>query len=233
MYFPYFRGKQNELIALREMAASLSGHKIIPILEPVKKDHSGLLRCIVEMKKSNVHFVLVINPKHGDFKNDNTVLVEDIINKELKGYQNFQVGYIINGGSELSDITSSLLGFSDQKIALIHYGYPDGAVLSGELNAKKIKIETHIYIDGHAGKLYQRHFKKQLTNSVLIRDGFKKEKNANYPGDEPFSELHLVYTDEGVSGFETFLRSATTIPSQADQHMQWPFTLPILGRRSN
>ncbi len=37
MYFPYFRGRQYELIALRELAQKkLIGSLIIPVVEPVK-----------------------------------------------------------------------------------------------------------------------------------------------------------------------------------------------------
>ena len=38
MYFPYLRGKQFELIAIRELAEMLAASgKIIPIIEPVKE----------------------------------------------------------------------------------------------------------------------------------------------------------------------------------------------------
>ena len=37
MYFPYLRGRQFELIALRELLEKrLIGDKIVPIIEPVK-----------------------------------------------------------------------------------------------------------------------------------------------------------------------------------------------------
>ena len=37
MYFPYLRGRQFELIALRELLENdLIGDKIIPIIEPIK-----------------------------------------------------------------------------------------------------------------------------------------------------------------------------------------------------
>ena len=37
MYFPYLRGRQFELIALRELLEDdLIGNKIVPIIEPIK-----------------------------------------------------------------------------------------------------------------------------------------------------------------------------------------------------
>ncbi|MEN2360706.1 sce7725 family protein [Levilactobacillus brevis] len=47
MYFPFLRGKQNELLALRELLdqGKLS-EKIVPIIEPVKK--SATFRILLE-----------------------------------------------------------------------------------------------------------------------------------------------------------------------------------------
>ncbi len=38
MYFPYLRGKQNELLVIRENLGLISTNNIIPIIEPVKKN---------------------------------------------------------------------------------------------------------------------------------------------------------------------------------------------------
>lgn len=41
MYFPLFRGKMNELIALRDLALQIaSSGSILPIIEPVKLNQS-------------------------------------------------------------------------------------------------------------------------------------------------------------------------------------------------
>lgn len=36
MYYPYFRGKQYELIAIRERAGLIAENDFVPIIEPVK-----------------------------------------------------------------------------------------------------------------------------------------------------------------------------------------------------
>ena len=46
MYYPYFRGKQYELITIRENAERMSKAAIVPILEPVKQNVSGLRRAL-------------------------------------------------------------------------------------------------------------------------------------------------------------------------------------------
>ena len=46
MYYPYLRGKQFELILLRENAEFLEKNRIHPIIEPVKSDFTALTRAM-------------------------------------------------------------------------------------------------------------------------------------------------------------------------------------------
>ena len=68
MYYPYLRGKQFDLLALKE---SLQRHvlypKIVPIIEPVRD--SATLKNVVEMFQKVGHpLVIVNNPQVGQFK---------------------------------------------------------------------------------------------------------------------------------------------------------------------
>jgi hypothetical protein len=44
MYYPYFRGKQFELVLLREMANFIAANPINPIIELVKDNESSIQR---------------------------------------------------------------------------------------------------------------------------------------------------------------------------------------------
>lgn len=69
MYFPYLRGKQFELIALREFAEQYPDTaKIVPIIEPVKSTFNGLNTAAEVMFEKRLKFALVLNPTDGDFK---------------------------------------------------------------------------------------------------------------------------------------------------------------------
>ena len=46
MYHPYFRGKQYELITIREMAPLLKTAGFRPIIEPVREALSGLHKAL-------------------------------------------------------------------------------------------------------------------------------------------------------------------------------------------
>ena len=53
MYFPYLRGKQYELIALKELLMEgLIGEKVIPIIEPVKEStqFTKIIECFAAKK---------------------------------------------------------------------------------------------------------------------------------------------------------------------------------------
>jgi len=46
MYYPYLRGKQYELILLRENAKLMKDASMVPIIEPVKKNLTSLNKAI-------------------------------------------------------------------------------------------------------------------------------------------------------------------------------------------
>lgn len=204
MYYPYFRGKQFELITLRESVGHLKDGKIIPIIEPVKNNLNGLKKCLNIFIENSLHFILIINPKHGDLKNDPTPLDTELLKDTLKGYEKYSIGYIVDTSSSLIDIKDFLDVYNDNNIALIHCGFPKGKDLKNSIE-KYNNIKEHIFIDGCSGKLYQRQFKGNGVKRILIRDGFQKQRNIDYPPDEHFSDLHATYKEEGMDGFGDFL----------------------------
>ena len=66
MYRPYFRGKQYELITIRETADLLAKANFVPIIEPVKETLSGLTRALKAICDANGKVIVVVNPFHGD-----------------------------------------------------------------------------------------------------------------------------------------------------------------------
>lgn len=61
MYFPYLRGRQFELIALRELAEyDLIGKKVIPVIEPIKPSIT-LTKTIDQFVESNRDIAIIHN----------------------------------------------------------------------------------------------------------------------------------------------------------------------------
>lgn len=68
MYYPYLRGKQFDLLALKEaLSRGLLSNKIQPVIEPVRD--SATLKNVIELFQKKHHRIAVIqNPQVGQFK---------------------------------------------------------------------------------------------------------------------------------------------------------------------
>ena len=83
MYFPYLRGRQYELLALRELIGNNRlSDKIIPVIEPVKIT-STLLSTIKAFTDNNKKLVVIRNPKVGTFITDSRKPKNTDISKAL------------------------------------------------------------------------------------------------------------------------------------------------------
>lgn len=81
MYFPYFRGRQYELLALKELATKkLISSAIVPIIEPVKII-PALNNSLSAFQDASLPVALVINPNVGDLTDE-----PQIINQLLEKY---------------------------------------------------------------------------------------------------------------------------------------------------
>ncbi len=83
MYYPYFRGKQFELIAIRESADLLHKSKFIPVIEPVTQNFKTLFKTLDKVAISRAEAVVVANPEFGNFKSSQNSIAEEIKNRGL------------------------------------------------------------------------------------------------------------------------------------------------------
>jgi len=202
MYHPYFRGKQFELITVRESAELLAKAKFVPIIEPVKEALSGLNRALNAICEANGKAVVVVNPFHGDHSEDGAGITSML-----------QGGYLdkpeINAGILLREdvsLNAAMERYHEHKQhhpTFVHAGFGDPKGLAEALGAD-LPNSHHIFNEAYSGKLYRKHFKGGAR--VLLRDGFRRQKrNADYPPVEDFSDLHVTYEEEGMDGFGDFL----------------------------
>lgn len=203
MYYPYLRGKQNELILLRENAELISKSQISPIIEPVKSNLNPLLKSFRVLISELCSFSIIINPIYGDFSFDNIALIDCLNEEGILDYENLNVALICDEDTDINTLEKYIKDYPDNNITLIHYGFTDGRELEKLLSNFKNQF-THIFIEKFAQKRYRRIFTKDKR--ILIKDGFNKQKsNKDYPAKEHFSELHIMYEDENMDGFGDFL----------------------------
>ncbi len=204
MYYPYFRGKQFELVLLREKAKFIASSPINPIIELVKDDSASVRRVLEALVDFEAKFTVIINPVFGELKDQQGKILGFIEDFVPDDYENMSLGYIVKPDTNIQDLRQTINAGDRDNFAVIHYGYSDGVSLSGVTNSSE-RVKKHIFIDGVTGKLYQSHFRKDGIERVLVRDGFIRRRNADYLPNEHFSDLHITYKYEGVDGFGDFL----------------------------
>lgn len=200
MYFPYFRGRQFELIALRELLEeNLIGNKIIPVIEPIKPT-STLVRTLKSYTQGDHLHAIIMNPEVGEFvlkvnekKGDKDGVVDDIY-AELKSSSLIKA-YI------MKKITpQKLIGKKDLEQLMI-------------INPKRDCMDDFIKVYGSFEPKYSlipddRTFSRKAPKSkIIFVDRFKKAaRNVDYleNEDEFFSEDHLYFGTEGFKGFSDY-----------------------------
>lgn len=201
MYYPYFRGKQFDLSAVRENAQLWARSKFIPIIEPVREALSGLIRTLDDVNVAGGEVVLVVNPKNGDHAGNSDV-IENLLNVNYKEYKNIVAGIYVTEKTTIDEIIGFCDRNADRPISIIHAGFAEGRALRASLDNRQGSY-THIFFEDDSGKLYRRHFDDRPR--ILLRDGFQRRANRLHPEVEFFSDLHATYSDEGMDGFGDFL----------------------------
>lgn len=199
MYFPYLRGRQFELIALRELLEeNLIGEKVIPVVEPIKPT-STLASTLDLFMKNNHKIALVINPEVGEFVDkiremEKTDKVAGKIYDSVKN-QNLIRAYIMK-----DDIPSKLMKDNHKDKYMI-------------INPNRDCLDNYLSLFGDVEPQFtlipdDRAFIRRVANSkVIFEDRFvKAKKNADYVNDEDqfFSEDHLFYKNENMLGFSDY-----------------------------
>lgn len=201
MYHPYFRGKQFELITIRETAALMAGAKFTPIIEPVKESLSGLQRALKAVCDAAGNAIVIVNPRHGDHAEDG-VNISALLKDEFLAKDEIAVGVLLSPTTTLADAVECCKQHADHNMAVIHAGFNDAKGLADALG-DEAKTMRHVFFDS-CSILYRKHFAG--AHRILLRDGFRRRlRNRDYPPVEPFSDLHVTYAEQGMDGFGDFL----------------------------
>lgn len=203
MYFPLLRGRQFELIALRELIDnSLIGNSIIPIIEPVKMS-STLIKTLNTFCEKNKEISFIFNPIVGnfisDFKKEANIQQAEQLKKILKSPNIIATQYLNNNSKRLLEKWINEDGKKVSDIMVISND-EDTLPIYNELFEKEFPRYTLIPDE--------REFRREIhCNKVLIDDKFiKQNRNTDYAKkpDEHFSNDHLYYKMDGYIGFSDY-----------------------------
>ncbi|MBZ9649764.1 sce7725 family protein [Sphingobium sp. 3R8] len=203
MYHPYFRGKQFELITMRESAKLMAGAGFVPIIEPVKESLGGLEKTLKAICDAGGKAIVIVNPYHGDHQEDGASITQ-LLQDEYIGNDAISAGILLRSHTSLADAMACYEAHKDHHPTFVHAGFTAQKAFADFLGGD-LAASHHVFVEEHANTLYRKHF--DGSTRVLLRDGFKRLKNAEYakiPFEE-FSELHLTFGDMKMAGFGDFL----------------------------
>lgn len=143
MYHPYFRGKQNELIAVREMAATISAANFIPIIEPVKEQLSGLKKTLQALSDVNASVIVIVNPQYGDHRDDGGEIIS-FLDGSFTDFNTLMIGVLLTEEMTTQDALDLCNVHTNRNIALIHAGFTDARDLAASI-AQLQNVTTSIF----------------------------------------------------------------------------------------
>lgn len=178
MYYPILRGKQFELIALRELAENLAPNFICPVIEPVRGNLGPLRKTIDTLSSYGIQPVVIINPCIGDFAK----LEANLLDIALE--QNSFIPCVkAKSAADLSILKGGQLTID--KCAIFIENSIDKAFIEEISQASRVFVNKDKI---HPGAL------SRLNNVVLFGDFFdKKTRNADYQTESFYSSLHTEW----------------------------------------
>lgn len=200
MYFSYLRGRQYELLALRELAdKDLLGNHIIPIIEPVKLS-ATLVKTMNEFIKKEKNLSVITNPSVGSFSSDMKDADKDSYKTEFLSL--FDSSVIIKAHIMKKNSSAQLKFWEDRGVKKSEWLIInlDRDFLSMYENEFREFFPQYVLIPDESA--FRRKVKR---HRVLLDDKFeKKNRNADYIGDEFFSDDHLFFREDGFEGFADY-----------------------------
>lgn len=202
MYFPILRGRQFELLALRECVnQGLLSNKIIPIVEPVKVS-STYTKTVDSFIKAGKSIAIIRNPQVGswvkDLKKESNAKIREQANEQLKDANVISSFYVTPKLSTSIELAAKN-GISIESLLLL-CNNPEYVGSYEEVIGDNIPLYNVIPDKGD--------FRRRIRpNRVMCEDHFPKQtRNIDYSDIETefFSSDHLYYADDGYKGFSDY-----------------------------
>ncbi|MDZ7917386.1 MAG: sce7725 family protein [Rhodococcus sp. (in: high G+C Gram-positive bacteria)] len=220
VYYPYLRGKQFELLALKEMAErSDLGSLVCPVVEPVRPPESGGLgRAFAEFHRQGIPSIIIVNPSVGPLSGsmDGTSDIIKFLEDSENGIGTVGAGVIVDSDTNIEEILSFIRARRGPNllISLFHKNYNDRI-------PELVKSEKLSSISGNFAesrdivRLYDRVLLEDPTKNrewrkipfIRWKDHFPRmDKNVQYVGrsEQLFSADNVYMNDDGYAGISDF-----------------------------
>lgn len=223
MYYPYLRGKQFELIALRDFADYYENQCfVMPVIEPVRQSFGSMKLALQKMRMKSLKFALILNPQVGEIINQ-TETVESELSSELQDRTSWIPAFIVinkNYDHIINHIQSA--GY-DHVMLICKDGFDrEDEGFERLINASFVE---QVMIDSSLNSL--RRKLSSLGKSVIKLDDYFKpmERNSDYlhSPEGLFSDDFKFYGEEGFSGISDY----TVLPSTFIEGGRLPYAVAI------
>ena len=222
MYYPYLRGKQFELLALREFVEKYSDDcKVFPIIEPVKSSFNSMKIAFKKLNEKNVPYALILNPQKGDLIGKVEIILSEL-DELLSMTDKWMPAYIVNTNSK--GIRSNIQAKEYQQVMLICQDSIDTNNHDFKELLEMPEVRKVIFADNN--RSFKRELGRQGKEIIRIDDNFKpRKRNSDYCDieEEKFSEEVFYYKEDGFDGFSDY----TVLPSTFIEGGMLPYALAI------
>lgn len=223
MYYPYLRGKQFELLALRDFADYYGKTTLVsPIIEPVKTSFNSMKIAIRKMQEKCIHFYLILNPQCGEVQNEPTLIL-DALSTELADTVSWTPAFIVqNNYTTIADLIEK---YNFERSMLI---CKDGVQSDDEAFDCFVKQPhfSKVVINSSFNSLRRKLRRLGVRDIIRLDDSFKPlQRNSDYVNipEELFSDAYRYYDEEGYSGISDY----TILPSTFIDGGRLPYAIAI------
>ncbi len=201
-YFPYFRARESELLAVSSELSELAKHgRVVPIFEPVKSQVNRLQGMLTQFQSNGLTSIVVENPTVG-------ALIGQVgIIRPLVSATQSVPGFIVSGNTTRAQLAQFVQSYPSSSLAIIHRSSHLTASVVTAIVAPVMQHVCHIfecdeaqYVNGVQGGF-----------RVKLKDVFEaQERNADYPSHSSFGDLPFTHTAQGFQGFGDYLTAGKT-----------------------
>ena len=121
VYHPYFRGKQFELVAIRESAPLQADAAITPIIEPVKEQLSVLKKTLDAVQDAGGSAIVITNPQIGEHA-ANPTTISQLLSTEYAHYDAITPALMLTEFSTAQNAVAFAQSWGARPVALVHGG---------------------------------------------------------------------------------------------------------------
>jgi hypothetical protein len=199
MYYPYLRGRQFELIALREYALIRGeNNNVTPIIEPVKKTFNSLKLAIPKFIEGHMKFALILNPQVGEIKDFKIIATE--LKEQLADTSKWIPAFIVTNNIDAINTEIENNNYNEVMIICSDRADTSSAKFLEFISDKRIK-----YVVSKENRTLKRKLKGK--DFIRIDDSFnsqKRNKDFLSISEEKFTEEHLFYEEDNYAGFSDY-----------------------------